>query len=389
MNVAVKAVKHAAPGPYLGFALQPVRLCYHLLTCPKGAQVSLEYLDDVAIHHSDGTLTFEQTKSALKQNPLSDWAVDLWKAVANWFDSVSKGEITPEESQFRLYVTPRRKGVWAQALSDATKAADVATLTAEIKAQHAKLKKPPACASFVQRFLDASEDERVAIVTRLKVLSDDDDPVEALRALLKPTVAPEMIDLLCEAAIGMAKERADRLIRDSKPAQIDGDAFKASFVSFVQKNNLPGLLTSFTPTPGQGEVAAILSTRPTFIRQLEIIDATKEDRVRAVSDFLRTSADKSIWAENGLLFEGSLRDWDDDLVRRHGLICGEISDLHAAKGAPIRGRLAYRRCAQPQAPLDGRAVPGHFVHGCFNALADAMRLGWHPDYQSVLGEDEG
>ena len=64
MNVAVKAVKHAAPGPYLGFALQPVRLCYHLLTCPKGAQVSLEYLDDVAIHHPDGTLTFEQTKSA-------------------------------------------------------------------------------------------------------------------------------------------------------------------------------------------------------------------------------------------------------------------------------------------------------------------------------------
>ena len=116
MNVAVKAVKHAAPGPYLGFALQPVRLCYHLLTCPKGAQVSLEYLDDVVIHRPDGTLTFEQTKSALKQNPLSDWAVDLWKAVANWLDSVSKGEITPEEFEFRLYVTPRRNGaVWQKA----------------------------------------------------------------------------------------------------------------------------------------------------------------------------------------------------------------------------------------------------------------------------------
>ncbi|EIG60677.1 hypothetical protein [Bradyrhizobium sp. WSM1253] len=47
MNVAVKAVKHAAPGPYLGFSLQQVRLCYHLLTCPSGAQVSLELLDDV------------------------------------------------------------------------------------------------------------------------------------------------------------------------------------------------------------------------------------------------------------------------------------------------------------------------------------------------------
>jgi hypothetical protein len=124
----------------------------------------------------------------------------------------------------------------------------------------------------VQCFLDASEDERVAIVTRLKVLSDDDDPVEALRALLKPTVPPEMIDLLCQAAIGMAKERAERLIRDSKPAL---------------------------------------------------------------------------------------------MVRRHGLICGEISDLYAAKDAPVRGRLAYRRCAQLPAPLDARSVPlGSHNPGC-------------------------
>ena len=41
MNVAVKPPKHAAPGQYLGFALQPVRLCFHLLTCEPGAKVSL------------------------------------------------------------------------------------------------------------------------------------------------------------------------------------------------------------------------------------------------------------------------------------------------------------------------------------------------------------
>src|SRR5271168_2664859 len=114
MNVAVKAVKHAAPGPYLGFALQAVRLCYHLLTCPKGAQVSLEHLDDVAVHHGNGALTLEQTKSALKQNPLSDWAEDLWKAVANWLNSIANGNIPPEGTRFQLYVTPPRKGVWAQ-----------------------------------------------------------------------------------------------------------------------------------------------------------------------------------------------------------------------------------------------------------------------------------
>jgi hypothetical protein len=78
MNVVITSVRHAAPGPYLGFALQPVRLCYHLLTCPPRAKVSLEHLDDIAIHYSDGTVTLEQTKSALKQNPLSDWSEEFW-----------------------------------------------------------------------------------------------------------------------------------------------------------------------------------------------------------------------------------------------------------------------------------------------------------------------
>jgi hypothetical protein len=386
MNVVLKAVKHAAPGPYLGFALQPVRLCYHLLTCPKGANVSLEYLDDVAVHNADGTFILEQTKSALKQNPLSDWAVDLWKAIANWLDGASAGTIVPSKSRLQLYVTPLRTGIWAQALSECESAVDIANLVDEIRKKFAK-KKTSACASYLQRSLDATEDERIAIVTSLRVVSED-DPIEALRALLKSTVAPEMVDVLCHSAIGMAKEQADYLIRNGKPALINGDSFKANFISFVQKNNLPGLLTSFTPAPEEDEVAAVLSMRPTFIRQLEIIQTNEEDRVRAVSDFLRTSADKSVWAESGLVFEGSLRQWDDDLIRRHGLISGEISDLYATKDAPFRGRQSYRRCAQLQTPLDGRAVPGHFVHGCFNALADVMRLGWHPDYQSLLGEDK-
>jgi hypothetical protein len=388
MNDAVKALKHAAPGPYLGFALEPVRLCFHLLTCPPGAKVSLEHLDDVAIHYADGTVTLEQTKSALKQNPLTDWSADMWKAIANWLDGLSTGQITAGKSRFRLYVTPQRHGDWAQALSDAGTAADVAELTALIKAKYAKQKKAKGCEPFIQCFLHASDQERLAVVTNFKVLSDDADPVDALRDLLKAAVAPELVDVLCQSAIGIAKEQADRLIRDGKPALIDADVFKRNFRAFVQKINIAGLLSSFTPAPTHGQVEVLLSARPTFIRQLEIIDATENDRVRAVSDFLRASADKSAWAELGLVFEGSLSDWDDDLVRRHGLICGEIADLHADKNAPSRGRLIYNRCAQLQAPLDGRAVPGHFVHGCFNALADLMRLGWHPDYQSLLGEDD-
>jgi hypothetical protein len=388
MNIAVKGVKHAAPGQYLGFALQPVRFCFHLLDSPKGAKVSLEHLDDVAVHYADGSVMLEQTKSALKSNPLSDWSEDYWKAVANWIDALSADKI-PSGSKFRLYVTPPHQGEIAQLMSDASTSAEAAAIVELVKSKRTKPKKPKGCESYLQTFLGAPAERQIAVLTQFKLLNADADPLDPLREILRKTVAPELIDLLCESAIGMAKERADALIRSGKPGILDADAFRVDFIRFIQKTNIPGLLASFAPPPADGEVAALLSTRPVFIRQLEIIEVSEDERVRAVSDFLRTSADKSKWAEAGLIHEGSLEDWDDNLVSRHGLICGEIADVHSDKDAVVRGRLAYRRCALLQAPLDGREVPGHFVHGCFNSLADLMRLGWHPDYGSLLSGGNG
>jgi len=47
-------VKGSAAGQYLGYALQPVRLFYHLLKCNPDATVGLEHVDDISVHSSDG-----------------------------------------------------------------------------------------------------------------------------------------------------------------------------------------------------------------------------------------------------------------------------------------------------------------------------------------------
>ena len=365
----------------LGFALQPVRLCLHLLTCDAGSTVSLEHLDDVAIHTANGEITLEQTKSALTQNPLSDWAADFWKTIGYW---IASGAADTPTTRFRYYVTPIKPRARTQALSNASTKEEVVAITAEIRTALKRFKNPPACMPDLKLYLDATDDQRAALITRFEVVCVDDDPVAPLRKCFGVGVEPSILDDVCHAAIGFAKEEADSLIRNGKPAIIHADKFRLKVGAYVRKVNLPGLLTSFTPKPPPGVVAGVFLTRPTFIRQLEIIDATSDERLRAVSDFLRASADKSRWAERGLTFEESLDEWDDDLIRRHSAISGEIEDLHSHQPAELCGRLAYRRCSVLEPPLEGRAVPGHFVHGCFNSLADLQRLGWHPEYASLL-----
>jgi hypothetical protein len=385
MNAPSETRKHSAAGQYLGYSLQPVRLCYHLLTAPEGASVSLEHIDDVAVHLANGNTILEQNKSALSQNPISDWAADLWKTLANWLSFIAAGEVALQGTSFRLYVTPIKSGGFATELSLAASDLEVAALTKKLHKRLAKQAKRPKCSADVQAFLDADPIQRAELVKNFRIVSTDTDPVDPIRAVFKPTVSPAILEFVCERAIGAAKEAADRLLRAGQPALLDADIFRAEQREFVQRNNLPGLLNSLTNPPSSTEVAEKMAERPAFVRQLELIEVYDEARVRAVSDYLRTIADISKWGELGLIFEKNLEDWDDDLIRKYEQIAGETQDVHADKVPAARGRIVYWRCAQLQPPLDGRAVAGHFVHGSFNCLAHDLRLGWHPDYKNLMG----
>jgi hypothetical protein len=387
VNFQVKSAKHSAPGQYLGFALQPVRAFHYLLTAPPGAKVSLELQDDVAIHYADGSLCLEQTKSALRQNPISDWAGDLWKAFDNWLTMLKAGECQVANTRFRIYVTPTKKGVFAQALADAKSAEEVDAILSVIKLKLGKSKAPPACAANLQALLDTPPDQQHGLIRNFELEADAADPLDSIRDALRPAIAEGHIDIIARSGIGQAKQAMDRLIQRGERAILDADTFRRDFHAFIRQNNLPGLLASIASSPSESVVAGVAAARPVFVRQLELIEASEEDRLRAVSDYLRASADRADWAERGEIFSGSLDGWDDDLVRRNGMAKADVADVHGDKPATVQGRMIYRQCAQHQAPLEGRVVPSHFVHGSFNDLADRCRLGWHRDYKARLDGD--
>jgi hypothetical protein len=381
-------IKHAAAGPYLGFALQPVRLCYYLLSSPSDARVSLEYLDDVAVHYPDGALLLEQCKSALAHNAISDWSDDLWKTIANWLDAAETQKVDGANTSFQLYVTPPKPGKLSMAIHAASDAKAVEEL---VKLVNDKLKKkvaPPKCIAHVQRFLDAKDALRLAVIGKTTVFASDLDPLEPIRQLLRPTVPEASLDVICASAIGQAKEAADRCIRRKVPALVNVAEFRRNFHAFIQQNNMAGYLPTFTTAPSELDAKALLTSRPVFVRQLELIDASDEQLLRAASDLMRTSGDKVKWAEQGLVFDGSFKDWEDNLLRKHNAVHSETKEIHSDKNPNAQGRIVYSRCAVMEVPLDSRSVPGHFTHGGFNDLADRRELGWHPQHEVLLDEED-
>lgn len=386
MGMAVAQIvkpKTSAPGQYLGYALQPVRLCFHLFDAPLDATVSMEHIDDVAVHYSDGTHLLEQTKSALSGNPASDRSVELWKAMANWADLCVAGTVGATSARFRYYVTPAAGGTLIERLHNANDPSAVRQLLKEIASVKIMGKPESGAYPHIARFLAAGEEVCGAIIAAFEFVVEA-DPLDAIRGKLAALLPPEVLDDFVEVAIGTTKSSIDQLIREKNSPVLSPANFRTRFRAFVSKHNLANLLEPTTRPPSTDEIEQIIGGAPLFVRQLLAVAASQDLLVTAVSDWLRTTADKIAWAAAGSIVEGSLDDFDSSLERHHTLVVEEIVDIHAGQSPQMQGRTVYRRCTELQMPLEGRALPSHFVSGAFNCLADIARLGWHPDHKTLF-----
>jgi hypothetical protein len=379
-------LKTSAAGQYLGYSLQQLRFCHYLLRVPDKDAVSLEYLDDVAVHRGDGSYVLEQSKSALNSNPAADRSEVLWKTFANWADLCASGTVSSTTTDFRLYITPTKVGEIVQLMHAVTSPQAVADVLGKIKKLLNPKSKRAGCIPHVTRFLSGGDELCSEIIRRFKLVTEE-TPEEAVREYVRvgaSRVPADAINDLSSAAIGMSRDRVDKLIREGHPPILQATVFRRSFSVFARRFNLTNLLAHTTPPPSSEVVEALVNSSPIFVRQLRAIEAGQDMLVTAVSDYLRTTVEKVNWADEGLILESSLDELDSQLERHHTITRDEIEDTMAAHSEAARGRTLYRKCASTVLPLEGQPLPGHFIAGAYNCLADASRLGWHPQYLDLF-----
>ncbi len=382
-KVKAKKAKSAAPGQYLGYGLQDVRLCHHLLTMPTDCVVSLELIDDTAIHYQSGQVVLEQVKSALSSNPISDSSVELWKCFANWARLCVECVVDPNTTQFRLYACPPKEGDLVRRLHAASTNGQAEALLTEISNEITLKKELKGCGPMILSFLTAGPDLCKRIILNFQ-LSMEADPLQPIREKLRYSVFENSLDDFCAHAIGMAKNSISELIRAKEMPIINAGDFQKRLQAFTRKHGALGLLVPTAEQPTETEIEEMLAAAPLFVQQLLRVNMGQEHIVRAVSDYLRSDADRILWAAEGRIVEESLEELHDTLEAYFQITRDEIEDLHSAHNAEARGRQLYRRCVSHSAPLEGRPVPGYFIPGTYNLLADKVRVGWHPQYSNFF-----
>lgn len=381
-----------APGQYLGYSLQATRFLMRLLDAPPNWTVSLEVFEDVGVETGEGNRIAEQSKSTLEGNPVSDHAVDLWKTFSNWLDAAQSGELNPETTLFELYISHPKTGEIVKSFARAQSSAEA------LKALHQAREKlwGPATAfplrptvsktivPYVDKVFEADDHVISRIIQNFHFTSGSGSPHEDLRGRFASTFVPsEIVDDALAYALGWVKKKTDRLLEQKKPARISAESFQAAIVSFVRKHDNRTILNTFAGIPSHQQIEQDLKLR-TYVRQLDIIEADDEQKIGAVTDFLRASVDRTQWGAKGLVHESSFDEFEDAMLRTWGNHKRKTDIRLAGHPDVQKGRYLYLECSSHQATLEGLQVPTHFTPGSFHALADDLVVGWHPHYKREL-----
>lgn len=322
------------------------------------------------------------------KNPLTDRSVDLWKTLANWVSAVEAGIIKSSSTTFEIYVGRHRSGALASAFHNAhTEAEALAALNAARVALlgHGKAarKLPADLSPHVSLVLESNQSQLVQIILNLRITAAKRDPLVDLRPLVESKwVRPESIDLVIQHAHGWLKEHLDHLLQKRQPAVVSADDFIEEMRKFMPRCDFRQIIVNMAGPPTAEQIAA--ERAKTYVRQLELIELEEEGTLEAINSYLRAAVMRTKLSEDGIVHEDSFTDFKEALTSFWRNKRRQNHLTHPTHTEIQRGQLLLSDCCLHRQKLQGLELPDYFTPGSFQALADDMEIGWHPDYERAL-----
>jgi hypothetical protein len=388
-------VPSVAPGQALGYLLQETVLTHRLLTALPGEFLSLELLEDVAVHQAGGPQELIQSTSTAGNNPVADRDPKLWKTLHNWITTIRLLNLDPVHIRFVLYVSSPVSGPLVEALAGAS---NVAAVQAALTAAKNELWGPaPAfpkraalalpLAKFANAVLSTKDDILVPLITNFQLQCGSGSPHGDFLAALAQQISLEEthIEVVAPQMLGWVKQKLEMSLEKQQPAVISRDEFFSEMRAFIRAIAYQQMLRCFASKPSSAEQEK--EKLRTYVRQLELIELGETRILGSITDFLMSASERVEWAARGLVHPNSFDELDTNLQgvwSNHSL----VAEANFADKPIPRGRTLFANCMNHQVSVQGMTAPSYFLRGCFHRLADSKELGWHPDFESLLIESK-
>lgn len=351
--------------------------------------VFIETLDDVVFERDGFPPDLIQTKHHVNRAAdLTDASVDLWKTLRIWCKGIASGELRLD-SRFLLVTTAAAgAGSAAQTLGpgagrNVAQSLDRLRSTARTSSNRTN---QPGYVAFLD--LDAATQESlfrglVIIDSASTIASLDGD----IRQEVFHAVNRRFLDQFLVRLEGWWFRRVIGQLTVEPRLPILGIELLDEMNSLresLREDNLP-----IDDAIEQMEVDATGYQDRAFVHQLRLLQISNARIVRAVRDYYRAFTQRSLWVREELVGIGDLDRYERRLAdawRSRFLVMQDELGASAAEGE--MRRLAcqlYKWVETEDLPrIRSQCHEGFVARGSYHILADDLRIGWHPEFESRL-----
>jgi len=385
------------PDKVYSFSLQIRHMLNELIKAQPDDIISLEALDDVAIQNNEKNELIQIKSSISKNNPTSDRAVDFWKTFYNWFKYVKDDGIELEKTKFRLVIHTNNDKELGQICKNFHDANNISEANQVLEIAIRKIKgNEKSIPESYEKYIDTlfNEENRaivIGIILNFKANMEIDNEYEAnsLENLRHKILTDTYVDKIYIYMLGWVNEEVNKETKLGKPAFIEYANFEKELKSQLTMYRQDNVLQTISVEVEDSKAEEEIKKEDIYIKQLNLINVKYEEKISAVKAFLRTSIDKTEWADRGLITSISFNEYENSLIERWNNSKNLIELENLVDNYENSGKKLYYTCLNSNlTKLQGKDLPSHFVKGEYNQLANKLVVGWHFKYKELLSNEK-
>ncbi|MCV0401725.1 MAG: hypothetical protein K5777_07095 [Nitrosopumilus sp.] len=382
-------LKYSATESILGYLYQFEIALLMLLERPNST-VSIESIDDISFEENDKTKESIQVKHHIKnKGNVTDASSDIWKTLNVWMDGLK--ELGYDDVQRILFTTETvRPNTIAYCLNRDKNKRDVSVALQKLD-HTAKTSKTKENLKIYKKFSKLRRDDKEKFVNSIFILDDNPDIkssrnllIEKLRTNARPGTLNPFFTRVWETWINIVTS----VLIDNTKKSIGYDEIVSHINDIRDQFTQESLPIDFVDNE-PSKVEMLSFTDNDFVKQLELISASKPIIQIAIIEYWKAYQQRTRWVNDELLFDNELIKYEQRLINawnkqfekmRQKLGQNPSENDKKSLGwelfdwADNNNSLCIRdKCIEP-----------YVIQGSFHMLADELRIGWHSDFLTKL-----
>ena len=386
----------SAAGQLFGYTLQYPRALLRLIEASDDAFVSVEDFGDVGVENGEGVKISEEDKSSIVGKfPVLDRSENLWKTFYNWTQAVVNKELDADRDFFILYANHESKNDSIIVKLSKAVASNVSATLFAIKTDISDIlnNSEHPLYKYVHCLFNQNYSLFEKIVERFELVCDknaDNVYDEIKRVLKNHLMLPESRDVsdLVNYLTGWLQEELMKKIAARQIAVISRKDLKKYAYPQIKKLNNDYLIDfAGSKLPGNDYAENQINQKPTYIRQMDFVNADQEEKLTAVLDFYRASENRAKWIEEDIISKEDIAIFEKNLIDACKSEQRKIALTETSLDDAQKGHLLMIDCLEKDMQLGVRKPPYKTVAGSYHTLSNNEELGWHPDWKNKLKQE--